>query len=119
MGEFKARIGRIRMKNGGADVRVFDRKQVNPEGEDWRGGLVTSARKVAEFASDDDPLAGYVVIGLFKSGMSSVGWRYDPDTAGVPRVLLPHWIAEIVRRDLITEREARSVFDEMFAWVEG
>jgi hypothetical protein len=34
--EFGARIGRIRMKNGGADVRVLDRQPINLDGDDWR-----------------------------------------------------------------------------------
>jgi hypothetical protein len=106
------------MKDGGADIRVLDRRPANPDDENWRGKIVESARNVAEFATDDNPLAGYAVIGLFADGASSVGWRYDPETAGVPRVLLPHWIAEVIRRDIITYGEARSTFDEMYAWIE-
>lgn len=48
MSEFRARIGRVRMKNGGADVVVFDRKPVNLDGEDYRGTIVANARRIAE-----------------------------------------------------------------------
>lgn len=118
MTEFRARIGRVRMKNGGADVHVLDRKPINPEGEDWRGSLVSGARKIAEGSTDDNPLVGYVVLGIRESGNYAVGWRYDWDKARVPRMLFPSWIAEIIRNDLINEHTARDVFDEMFEWVE-
>lgn len=104
------------MKNGGADVRVLDRNPVNPDGEDWRGNLVASARNIAEFATEDRPLAGYVVIGLFANGSSSLGWRYDPNADVIPRVLLPHWVSEVIRRDMLVAPEARDVFNEMFEW---
>lgn len=121
MSEFRARIGRVRMKNGGADVRVLDRKDVNPGGEDWRGSVVSSARKIAENATDENPLVGYVIVGIYPNG-TSVGWRYDWDhsmNSQIPRMLLPAWIAEIIRRDMIAEVSARDVFDEMFEWREG
>jgi hypothetical protein len=106
------------MKAGGADVRIIDRKPVNLDEEDWRGTIVGGARNIASFATDENPLAGYVIVGLFKDGSSSVGWKYDPDMAGVPRALLPHWIAELIRRDILTYGEAKSVFEQMFEWVE-
>jgi hypothetical protein len=118
MTEFRARIGRVRMKSGGADVRILERKAVNPEGEDWRGTIVNGAKNVAQYATDDNPLAGYIVLGIFKDGSSSLGWRYDAESAKVPRALLPHWVAELIRRDIITYGEAKDVFDSMFEWVE-
>jgi hypothetical protein len=119
MSEFKARIGCVRMKNGGADVRILNREPINPEGEDWRGKIVANARAVGEQATADAPLVGYVVIGLYADGCSSVGYRHDPDRCPIPRSLLPSWIAEIIRRDMIVALEARDVFNDMFERRDG
>lgn len=106
MSVFAARIGRVRMKNGGADVRVLNRVPVNANGEDWRGQIIANARAAAEYATDANPLSGYIVIALFGSGSTSVSYRYDPALCPIPRSLFPAWVAEIIRRDLITEPEA-------------
>lgn len=119
MSEFRARIGRVRMKNGGADVRILDRAPVNPDGDDWRGALNRAAREIAANGTDTQPLVGYFIAGFFKDGATSTGFRYDPELCVIPRALMPSWVAEIVRRDLISEQEARDVFSEMFEWVEG
>lgn len=116
MTEFRARIARIRMKNGGAEVRVLRREPINPDGEDYRGKVVENARRVAEMATDEAPLVGYVLVGLYRDGTTSVGYRYDLNDCPVPRMILPEWIAEIIRRDMITAPEARDVFNEMFEW---
>lgn len=119
MTEFGARIGRIRMKNGGADVRVMNREPINPEGEDWRGKIIANARGVAEQATPEAPLVGYLVVGFYADGCSSIGYRYDPDRMIIPRPLIPSWLAEIVRRDMLVSVEARDTFNEMFEWQEG
>jgi hypothetical protein len=113
MAEFRARIGRIRMKNGGADVRVLP---TAPSLPDRRGGMMKHTRMVIDHSEEHDPLVGHIVIGFFASGKSSVGFYHNPDTCPIPRALLPAWIKELVRRDLITEVEARDVFNEMFEW---
>lgn len=115
MSEFRARIGRIRMKNGGADVRVLDRDPVNPNDEDWRGKIVANARGIAESGE----LAGYLVIGMFADGSYSMGFRYDHERTPIPLSLIPSWTEEIIRRELITKHEARSVFNDMFYRVDG
>jgi hypothetical protein len=117
--EFGARIGRIRMKNGGADVRVLDRQPINLDGDDWRGTIVRAARQIAALGTDDQQLVGYFIAGVFSDGTTSTGFRYDPVKCVIPRALFPAWVAEIIRRDLITETEARDVFNEMFEWQEG
>jgi hypothetical protein len=113
MTEFRARIGRVRMKNGGADVHVLARANSDP---DRRGEIVKHARMVAGHSQPDDPLVGHIVIGFFKSGKSSVGCHYDQNTCPVPRVLLPAWTEELVRRDLVTDPECREIFDQKFEW---
>jgi hypothetical protein len=122
--EFRARIGRIRMKNGGADVRVLNRNpdgaaSIDPNGEDWRGTVVRNARAVADMATSEAPLVGYLLIGFYGDGCTSVGFRYDVDRCPVPRALMPSWVAEIIRRDMITEPDTRDVFNDMFYWRDG
>ncbi len=103
-----ARIGRVRMKSGGAEVRVFH-SPVGPDGQNWRGKIVEHARKVAEFDEPGSLLVGFCVIGLFSNGTASVGFRYDPNSSPIPRLLLPAYIAELLRRDMVTTPEAEEV----------
>jgi hypothetical protein len=114
--EFAARIGRIRMKAGGADVRVLDTKRSDGEGENWRGKIMENARVTADMATDAEPLVGYVVIGVYAGGASTVSFRYDPERSHIPRTLFPAWVEETIRRDMITNREASDTFNEMFEW---
>lgn len=118
MSDFAARIGRVRMKSGGADVRVL-RTPVQPyeEEETYRGAMMRNARAVIE---TDKVLAGYLVLGIFDDSSVSLGWRYNYESErAIPRMLLPSWLAEVLRRDLISNDEARDVFNEMFEWQEG
>lgn len=119
MTEFRARVGRIRMKNGGADVRVLERTIDSGDGEDWRGTVVRNARALGEFATEDAPLVGYILIGFYGNGESSVGFRYDDKLCHIPRSLMPAWVAELIRRDMVTVPEAREVFDSKFECVDG
>jgi len=107
------------MKNG-ADVRVLDNHPA-PDGElSWRGAIVRNAKRIADQASDEDPLAGYLVLGLYENGGASLGYRYNFECPNaMPRMLIPNWIAEIIRRDIISEPEAKEVFHEMFKWQDG
>jgi hypothetical protein len=116
--EFAARISRIRIK-GGADVHVLRSKPGLDGKDDWRGAIVRNARAVAEMGSEKQPLVGYVLVGFFGDGTSSVGYRYDPESCPIPRALIPAWLAEVIRRDLITSVEASNVFHEMFEWRGG
>jgi hypothetical protein len=118
MQDFAVRLRRVRLK-GGADVHVLRSAPGLDGGDDWRGAVVRNARKVAEMATDDSPLVGYLLVGLYGDGQASFGYRYDPDRVPVPRALIPAWIAEIVRRDMIGSVEARHVFDEMFELQDG
>jgi hypothetical protein len=117
--DFRARIGRVRMKNGGADLRLLSREPIDPDGENWRGKIIENARGIAEQATSGAPLVGYIVLGLYGDGCSSMSYRYDPERCPVPRMMLPEWIAEIIRRDMIVAPEACGVFNEMFEWRDG
>lgn len=117
--EFKARIRRVRMKAGGADVHVIDRQPVNLDGEDWRGRLTLDSRDIGGLGTEDCPLVGYFVMGIFADGATSTGYRYDSARCPIPRTLMPTWIAEIVRRDMITAPDTAELFDAKFEWKEG
>ena len=124
MSDFAARIGRIRMKDGGAEVRVLHSRPGPDGGDDWRGAVVRNARAVAEFATEEAPLVGYLLIGFYDDGTNSVGFRYDSNNRNaIPTNLIPAWTAEIIRRHMIVDAEAsdkaRTVFNEMFEWREG
>lgn len=114
MTEFRARIGRVRMKSGGADLHVLHTPMPNNEGEEnWRGKMIENAKTIAGYDGDLD---GYVVIGLWRDGARSLAYRFSPR---IPRDLMPSYVAEMLRRDAITEHEARQTFDEMFKWVDA
>lgn len=109
-----ARIGKIRMKSGGAEVRVLHRADPNPRGANWRGEIIDHARRIGALGEPGSELVGFVVIGLFEDGKSSLGWRYDPDSTAIPRLLLPTYIAELIRRDIITAPEAEQMAVDVF-----
>lgn len=116
MSEFRARIGCIRLKNGGAEVRLL--RQDNPHA-DRRGEIMRHTRCVVDASRPEDPLVGQLVIGFFAKGGTSVGVYYDNNTCPIPRALLPAWIEEIMRREMIVDPEARDVFNHMFYWRDG
>lgn len=102
-----ARIGKIRMKAGGAEVRLIRQETQDADGsENWRGRILSSARAMADFSEPDRELVGYFVMGMFSDGSVSTGWRYDPARSPLPRALMPAYVAEVVRQDMITEPEA-------------
>lgn len=94
----QARIGKIRLKQGGAEVRVL-RRDARPDGENYKGLIVQHARMIADNRQE---MVGFVVIGIFADGSYSDGCRLDPEAA-IGRTMLPSYVAEIVRRSHITE----------------
>lgn len=107
------RIGRVKMKSGGADVRILRRRPVGGLGED----LIKHARGVAEAQGDE--IAGFFVVSWDREGAFSVGWRRRPEESAVPMTLLPSWIAEIVRREIVTTKQVHDVLDRDYDVVPG
>lgn len=99
-----ARIGRIKLKAGGAEVRVLYSSTV-----DQSSRIIHHARRIAEMSEPASQLVGFVTIGMFSDGKTSFGCYYDQTTAVVPRAMVPAWAAEVLRRDLITAAEAEDV----------
>lgn len=113
MADFRARIGRVRMKSGGADVHVFHNP--NAVGEHALTVIERHARDIAGFSEPDSELVGSVVIGMFSNGRTTMGFRC-PDTMG--RTLATAWLIEAIRRDIVTAAECEDVFDSKFEWIE-
>lgn len=112
MSEFAARIARVRMKKGGADLHIIEGWQ-EPEEESSAATLVRSAREYADVG-----VAGFILLGFDNEGQVLFQHRTDGDLP-IPRTLLPTYVAELVRRYVLTDTQARVVFDDMFKWVEG
>lgn len=94
----RVRIGKIKMKAGGAEVRILPR-QSRDDGENYKGLIVNHARMIAD---DDKEMVGFVVIGIFADGTYNEGSRLDAGAA-IGRTMLPSYIAEIVRRSALME----------------
>lgn len=112
------RLRSVTMKNGGAKVRVLHTPtthEIDGVPENWQGRIIDHARHIAGLSTPDRQLDGFVIVGLFSDGTSSIGCRVP---ASIPRCLLPAYVEELVRRDVVTENKAERVFDQRFQWVE-
>tara|TARA_R100001530_G_scaffold119658_1_gene86877 strand:+ start:147 stop:452 length:306 start_codon:yes stop_codon:yes gene_type:complete len=101
------------MKDTGFEFRVLPGPQ-EPE-TDMGATMMRHARAISGWPG----MVGELVVGVFEDGSASVGLRWDKEASPIPPSLVPSWIAEIIRRDLITAAEAEGVFHENFEWVEG
>jgi hypothetical protein len=67
-----------------------------------------------EIAIDRMPdMVGFVVIAWDKTGGTNVAADTSAAESPIPRALLPSWIKEIVRRDLVTENEVYRTLREV------
>lgn len=106
------RIGKVRMKDTGFEFRVIEGPR-DPEA-DMAATMLRHARQI----SSHDGMVGSLVVGIFEDCKTSVGFRWDDDRTPMPRSLLPSWVAEIIRREVVTAPEAEDLFGRMFEWVE-
>lgn len=95
------RIRRVRMK-GGADLTVLRR----PANGEISSTLVRHARDIS--AAFDHDLAGFFVIGWGHDAAYSAGSRL-PNDGPITLSLLPSWLAEIARREIVTSQQIRDV----------
>lgn len=112
------RLRRIRFKDGRAPIEVLHNAQDFDFGdklESLRGALIGSAKAIVGYENPGAALDGFIVLGFFADGRRSLGFRMPKR---IPRELLPSYVAEILRTDAITEKEAADVFDQRFVWVE-
>lgn len=106
------RIGKVTMKETGFSFRVID-GPADPD-NDMGAAMMRHARTISSWPG----LVGTIVIGVFEDSKTSVAFRWDDERSPVPRTLVPSWISEIVRREMVTGQEAESVFDNKFELVE-
>ena len=114
MSEFHARISRVRMKSGGADIRIIEGTPYRDDMMDIRGDIAQAAREIAETVSD---LQGFVIIAIDGNGDDYTATRVLSDCP-IPIPLMPAYVAELVRQSMLTKPSARNLFDDMFQWVE-
>ena len=120
MTDFRAKIGKITMKNGGAVVHVLDNAMPNyvkDTPENWRGTMLRHAREIAADGDNGDAkIDGFVIAAIWDDGKRSLSYRMSPR---IPRELFPSYIAEMIRTDAVTENEAENTFDRKFEWVDS
>lgn len=112
------RLRRIRFKDGRAPIEVLHTPQdfvFGDKPESLRGSLIGSAKAIVGYENPGAALDGFIVLGFFEDGRRSLGFRMPKR---IPRELLPAYVQEILRTDVITEKEAADVFDQRFVWVE-
>jgi len=97
------RIGRVRLKSGGADVHLLPISTAS----DVSKALVRNARTISEC----EGLTGYFIIGLYKDGSHNLGFRIDPEGVVGP-TMAPSYVADIVRRATATRQEIIEMFEE-------
>ena len=107
------RLRRVRFKNG-TTMRVIGNREAEPA-DNVAGRILSSARYAVSCETTSAHLVGYVVVGLFSDGSTTVGYKMADR---IPRALAVPYLTEILRRDMLMEPEANSVFDERFQWVD-
>lgn len=68
--------------------------------------LAQYAREIAVSRKDD--LAGFVIFVWTKDGGTTTAADISNDDNPIPTAMLPSWLAEIARRDFITEKEIKN-----------
>ena len=112
MSDFAARVGRVRMKNGGAYLTVIEGWQ-SPDEETCEAALYDVTREVA----DRRDLSAFFLTTMHTDGEVTFSHFIDGD-CGIPRTLLPAYVGELVRRNVLTRSDSRQVFETMFEWAE-
>lgn len=107
------RIGKVRLKANGFEFRVIDGPP--DPGNDMGAHLLRCSRSIAA----EDGLCGVMILAVTEDGGYHSAFRWDDGKSPIPRTLMPSYVAEIVRRELITDIEAERVFHENFEWVDG
>ena len=93
------RIGKVKLKAGGATLHKLEA----PAGDEIQHQMRISAARIAG-TFDEGEMRGYVAIGWNAEGGYKVGWRMDVADSSIGFTLMPSWIADIMRRELIQTR---------------
>lgn len=114
--DFAVRLRRVKVKGGG-DFTVLRSKEGVDGGLDWRGSLVANAKAMADCG--DEQITAYFAVVLYGDGRYRCAYRYDRETCPIPLTVMPTYLAEAIRRDVIIEPDAARKFNEMFEWKDG
>lgn len=98
------RIGRVKFHRGGEIVPLNTTKY-----EGVQADLLSISRQIADMMPD---MAGCFVVGWNKEGHYSVGWRSGESS--IPPRMMPSWLAEIARDEMIVQDTACDVFNRAF-----
>lgn len=112
MNEFRARIGRVKMKQGGADLRIIDGPE-HQEGKEAK--LLELARFAADESEPGSTLEGFLIVAFYSDKCRNVLFDLDGDH-GIPRELVPAYVNELIRREVITQAEACDVVNRAKGW---
>lgn len=107
-----ARIRSITFKDGRAPLRVLHtrtRPGLNDKPENWNGKIVENARTIAH---DPMEITGYVIVAVYADGTYNCATRVDHDLCPIPLTLWPAYVAEVVRKELVTPAAVRNVLDD-------
>lgn len=82
-------------------VHPLPKSPLNEQGR----SLVQYAREIAE--SQGEQLAGFVIVAWGADGRTSSAGDTSAKTSPIPRVLIPAFITEVLRRDFVMDHEIR------------
>lgn len=107
MPEPHCRIGRVKLKAGGdLDLRLIPGGGPQPRAD----RLVGYAKRTAVLEPN---MAGFVLIAWDSEGHYRLS-ADAPPTSVIGRTLLPSWIAEAVRRELVIAVDVRDIIDNEY-----
>ena len=93
----KTKIGRVKMKAGGADVRVLDR----PQRDNTASDMIRASTMIADFFPDD--MAGFVVVAWGSDGSHSMGYHVNTEKSPFGVGAIAAVVGDMIRRHLIED----------------
>jgi hypothetical protein len=89
------RIKRVRLKSGGVIVPLHA-----DEKDSAKARMIRHAREIAGSFKDGE-MVGHITLGWTKDGAYNLGY-FNDGSCLIGKSLLPSWVADILRRDMIT-----------------
>jgi hypothetical protein len=71
--------------------------------------LIEHAHAISNLLEGD--VAGFFIVGIRSDGSHSTGWQLDPDNPFMGSTLFGAFVAEIARREIITQSEVVDVLN--------
>ena len=89
----KAKIGRIRLKSGGAEIRIFSRPEERRVESELRS-------HVEELIGREEPMTGFVVFATYNAAEDFQLGYMSTVKCPIPETLFPSFVADALRRRL-------------------